>query len=109
MQIPDTYFTRSQWEWIEDSSPLKILQKGRQVGGSHADNYHSVITASCATAKLDVFITTRDEVQARISLEDCKNLADFLQIGAVDPGEMLLEQGHSGSAYVLQFANGRRI
>ena len=109
MKFNLTYFTKSQREWIEDPSPLKILQKSRQIGGSHADDYHSVILASRPNAKLDVFITSRDEVQAKLSLENCKDWAEFLHIGAVDLGEMVFDQVNKYSAYVLQFANGRRI
>ena len=109
MKFNLTYFTRSQRAWIEDPSPLKILQKSRQIGGSHADDYHSVILASRPNAKLDVFITSRDEVQAKLSLENCKDWAEFLHIGAVDLGEMVFDQVNKYSAYVLQFANGRRI
>src|SRR5260221_8111721 len=104
-----TYFTQSQREWIEDTSPLKIIQKSRQIGISHADDYHSVILASRPGAKLDVFITSRDEVQAKLSLENCRDWAQFLNIGAVDLGLVVLDVGNNFSAYVLEFANGRRI
>ena len=103
------YFTESQRAWIEDKSRLKIIQKSRQIGISHADDYHSVVLASAPNAKLDVFITTRDEVQAKLSLENCKDWAEFLHIGAVDLGEVVFDHSNNCSAYVLQFANGRRI
>src|SRR5437867_3020360 len=103
------YFTESIRRWILDNSPLKILQKGRQIGGSNGDDYHSVLTASRAGARFDVFITSRDEVQARLSLENCKRWADLLQIGAVDLGEMVFDPKTKAKAYALEFANGRRI
>src|SRR5205814_2966896 len=46
---------------------------------------------------------------AKLSLENCKDWAEFLHIGAVDLGEMVFDQVNKYSAYVLQFANGRRI
>ena len=103
------YFIESIREWILDNSRLKILQKGRQVGGSTGDDYHSVITASRAGARFDVFVTSRDEFQAKLSLENCKRWADLLQIGAVDLGEMVFDRQSRATAYVLEFANGRRI
>jgi len=103
------YFIESIRDWIIDNSRLKILQKGRQVGGSTGDDYHSVITASRAGARFDVFITSRDEFQAKLSLEKCKRWADLLQIGAVDLGEMVFDRQSRATAYVLEFANGRRI
>ena len=103
------YFTKSQREWIEDTSALKVIQKSRQIGISHADDYHSVILASKPNAKLDVFITSRDEVQAKLSLVNCRDWARALHVGAVDLGEIVFDRGNNISAYVLQFANGRRI
>jgi len=103
------YFIKSIRAWILDNSRLKILQKGRQVGGSNGDDYHSVITASREGARFDVFITSRDEVQAKLSLENCKRWADLLQIGAVDLGEMVFDRQSRVTAYVLEFANRRRI
>src|SRR6266478_6029151 len=59
-----TYFTPYQTAWIEDPSPLKLIQKSRQIGISHANDYHSVILASGPEARFDVFISSRDEIQA---------------------------------------------
>jgi len=104
-----TYFTPYQTAWIEDLSPLRIIQKSRQIGISHANDYHSVIVASGPEARFDVFISSRDEIQARLSLENCKRLADLLHIAATDLGEVVFDRENNLSAYVLQFANGRRI
>src|SRR5712691_6254946 len=109
MKFNLTYFTQNQRDWIDDTSPLKIIQKSRQIGISHADDYHSVIIASRPGAKLDVFITSRDEVQAKLSLENCRDWARLLNIAAIDLGEIIIDRTNNFSAYVLEFANGRRI
>src|SRR6266513_2117785 len=73
MTTPDKFFYKSQRDWINDDSPLKIIVKSRQTGFS------------------------------------CRNWADLLKIGFKDKGETLLDPDTNSSAYVLQFANGRRI
>jgi len=103
------YFIQSQRDWILDKSPLKIIQKSRQIGISHADNYHSVSVASRPGAKFDVIIVSRDEFQSKLSVENCRDWAELLHLGAKDLGEMVFDKASNASAYVLQFANGRRI
>jgi phage FluMu gp28-like protein len=56
---------------------------------------------------LDAWISSRDDIQARLFLEDCKSFAGLLNLGAQDLGEKAIDDsGHS--AYVLAFANGLR-
>ncbi len=103
------YFLPYQRRWILDNLPLKIIQKSRQVGVTYADAYDSVLKASAVGARLDVWISSRDQAQAKLYLEDCKYWAVFLHLAATDLGELVLDHNNSTSAYVLQFANGRRI
>jgi phage FluMu gp28-like protein len=103
------YFLPYQIRWIEDSSPLRIIQKSRQVGITYADAFHSVQLASRAGARYDVYISSRDKFQARLSIEDCRKWAEILEIVVADLGEIVFDEEHHASAYVIQFANGRRI
>jgi phage FluMu gp28-like protein len=64
---------------------------------------------SHAGARFDIFITSRDRFQAKLSIEDCKNWADILHLLVQDLGEIVFDETSNVSAYVLQFANGRRI
>jgi len=103
------YFLPYQRQWILDSSPLKLMQKSRQIGISYADAYHSVRIASTKTSRLDVYISSRDRFQAKLYIEDCKHWAEILHEVILDLGEVLLDQDHNSSAFVIQFANGKRI
>jgi phage FluMu gp28-like protein len=103
------YFIRSQVKWIDDDSPLKIMEKSRQVGGSNSNDYRTVGLVCAAGARFDAFISTRDQVQAKLSLENCKSWADFFHTGAVDLGEIVFDRENNISAYALEFANRRRI
>lgn len=103
------YFLPYQRRWILDTSPLKIMQKSRQIGISYSDAYHSVRIASTQSSRLDVFISSRDRFQARLYIEDCKHWAEILHEVIQDLGEILLAPDYNASAFVIQFANGRRI
>ena len=99
------YFTQSQRNWIQDNFPLKIIQKSRQIGISHADNYHSVSLASRPEAKFDVFISSRDEFQAKLSLENCREWAQLLHLGASDLGEVIFDEASTDLAGRLAAQN----
>src|SRR5262245_61868749 len=109
MTPPEKHFLPYQIDWIKDKSPLKIIQKSRQVGITYADAYDSVIKASQRGARLDVWISSRDQDQAKLYLEDCKAWASFLHVKATDLGVVVLDKKNNISAYVIQFANNRRI
>ncbi len=97
-----------QKAWVEDESRLKIAEKSRQIGWTWATAYGLVRRKSLVAARLDAWISSRDEIQARLFLEDCKDFANVLQLGAKDLGEEAIdERGHS--AYVLAMANGLRL
>src|SRR5436190_24204983 len=110
MQDPKKkYFHPYQIKWINDQSPLRIIEKSRQVGITYADAFHSVELASRKGARHDVYISTRDKFQARLTIEDCKRWAQILELVLIDLGEIVFDAEHSASAYVIQFSNGRRI
>ena len=99
---------RYQARWVRDSSRLKIAEKARQIGWSWTAAYRLVTRKSLCRSRLDAWISSRDELQARLFLEDCKHFATLLKIGADDLGQVLIDDtGHS--AFVLQFANGLRL
>src|SRR6266436_7670886 len=103
------YFIRAQNKWINDDSPLKIIEKSRQVGVTHATDYRTVGLVSHPAARFDAFISTRDNIQAKLTLENCSRWAKFLHLGATDLGEIVFDRENNISAYALEFANRRRI
>ncbi len=105
----EKFFLRYQAEWIRDASPMKLMQKSRQVGISFADAFDTVLKVSARGARLDAWISSRDETQARLYLEDCRKWANILHQAASYLGQVVLERKSNISAYVLEFANGRRI
>lgn len=97
-----------QERWVRDRARLKIAEKSRQIGWTWATAYRLVREKSLKGARNDAWISSRDEIQARLFLEDCKGFANVLQIGAQDLGESIIDEaGHS--AHVLRMATGLRL
>jgi phage FluMu gp28-like protein len=106
---PDGLFLPYQERWILDRSRLKLMEKARQIGLSWSTAYAADERTSEAGAKWDQWISSRDDLQARLVIEDCKMFAKVLQLAAEDLGERVIDEDRKISAYVLHFANGRRI
>lgn len=103
----DTLLLGYQSKWVKDRSRLKLMEKARQIGMSWSGAYGLVSNKALADAQLDAWVSSRDDLQARLFLEDCKKFAAILQPGAEDLGEKVIDDdGHT--AYVLRFANGLR-
>src|SRR5689334_16177633 len=94
---PRGYFLAYQWDWIADRSPLKIIEKGRQTGISFSDAYDSVCKASPKGARYDVWVSSRDEVQAKLYVEDCKHWATVMHVVAEDLGELVFDKANNFS------------
>ena len=85
------------------------MQKSRQIGASFVDAYDSVKMVGAHDARFDVWVSSRDETQAKLYLEDCARWAKWFQMGTESCGEMTIREPNDLRAYVLQFASGRRI
>lgn len=106
---PNALFLPFQSRWINDNSRLKLGEKSRQIGWSWTTAYACVRRTSLQGAKNDQWVSSRDDLQARLFVEDCKMFADVVQMAAEDLGELVVDREQKQTAYVLQFANGRRI
>ncbi len=106
---PDAIFLPYQSRWITDNSRLKLMEKGRQIGLSWSTAYATVSRTALVTAKHDQWVSSRDDIQARLFLEDCKLWSGILDLAAQDLGEVALDPEGKHSAYVLRFANAKRI
>lgn len=105
---PDTMFLPYQRRWILDDSRIKLMEKSRQIGMSWSTAYRLVRNLSKKDAQYDVWVSSRDDIQARLFLEDCKAFVGVVKAVAKDLGEQVIDE-KKNSAYVVQFANGKRI
>jgi phage FluMu gp28-like protein len=106
---PEAIFLPYQSRWIKDDSLLKLMEKARQIGLSWCTAYPAVERTAVAKALRDQWVSSRDEVQARLFLEDCKMWARIMDMAARDLGEVVIDREKRLSAYVLEFATGKRI
>lgn len=105
----DSFFLPYQAAWIKDASRLKLMEKSRQIGISWATAYALVRRKSVSGARGDAWISSRDDLQARLFKEDCNAFAGILQTVATDMGSQVIDPERKISAYVLAMANGCRI
>lgn len=106
---PDAIFLPFQSAWVKDDARLKLMEKSRQIGLSWSTAYTCVERTAAQGARHDQWVSSRDDLQARLFIEDCKMWAGIMNLAARDLGEVVLDPKGRVSAYVLEFANGRRI
>jgi len=104
----DKLFLPYQKKWILDESRLKLMEKSRQIGLSWSTAYALVRRKSRKGCTYDAWVSSRDDIQARLFLEDCKAFANIVHAAAKDMGSLVVDEAKN-SAYVLKFANEKRI
>ena len=106
--MTDDFFLPYQKKWILDNSRIKLMEKSRQIGMSWTCAYSLVRDHARSSAKLDSWVSSRDEMQAKLFIDDCKKFAEILNIAscASDAGEIF---GGGGGAKILNFTNGTAI
>lgn len=105
----DGIFLPFQSRWITDNSRLKLMEKSRQIGISWASAYAADERTAAQGARFDQWVSSRDDLQARLFIEDCKMWAGVMHLAAKDLGEVVLDPKDRISAYVIEFASGKRI
>jgi phage FluMu gp28-like protein len=105
----DAVFLPFQSKWIKDQSRIKLMEKSRQIGISWSTAYGADERAAAQGARFDEWVSSRDDIQARLFIEDCKLWAGIMNLAAQDLGEVVIDAKDKLTAYVLQFASGRRI
>lgn len=112
IKAPATLFLPFQKRWIEDNSRLKIAEKSRQIGFTWCTAYADTLTTARQSNRHDLWITSRDEIQAQLYLsKDVKGWADLYNIAARDYGEQVVmdDRGRSHKVSTCTFANGCTI
>jgi phage FluMu gp28-like protein len=103
------FFLTYQSKVIRDQARIIIVEKARQIGLSWATAYKVVRQKSQKGAKLDAWVSSRDDLQARLFKEDCNTFASVLDKAAQDLGLQVIDPEKHISAYVLALSNGCRV
>ena len=106
---PDHTLLPYQRDWAEDESRLKLMEKGRQIGVSWATASAAVDRTGIEEATVDQWVSSRDDIQARLFLEDCKMFSQLYNMASEDLGLAFVDPERKSSAYVLAFTSGYRI
>jgi phage FluMu gp28-like protein len=106
---PEKIFLPFQQRWIDDTSRLKLMEKSRQIGVSWSTAFAAVNRTAPTEARNEQWVSSRDDIQARLFLEDCERFARALDLAAENLGAVVIDPDKKISAYVLHFANGLRI
>ena len=105
----DGLFLPYQMRWVEDTNRLKLMEKSRQIGITWCTAYSGVERTAVQGARYDQWVSSRDDMQAMLFIEDCKMWAQVLDMAARDMGEVVVDDKSKATARVLEFASGRRI
>jgi phage FluMu gp28-like protein len=102
-------FLPYQSRWIRDSAKFKIMEKARQIGMTWSTGYRAAREIAQQGRMYDTWVSSRDEGQAILFLQDARQWAQLIQIGAKDLGELVYNdlRGKAFKSFEMQFDNGR--
>ena len=101
------FFLPYQIAWIRDSSRIKLMEKSRQIGMSWTCAYSLVRRHSMSGHNRDSWVSSRDELQAKLFIDDCKKFAEILNIAVSEISGTRLIDGFDAKS--LGFLNGTKI
>src|SRR5262245_49990384 len=80
-----------QRKWVTDTSRMKLCVKSRQIGLTWSTAYGVIRRKLSKTARLDCWVASRDEIQAKLFLEDAKRFVDVFHAAASDLGQNVID------------------
>ena len=109
---PEEFFLPYQKKWILDNSRIKLMEKSRQIGLSWCCAYAMVrrhCTQVNGTKLLDSWVSSRDELQAKLFMDDCRKFAAAICSASMLKYNFSPASANSDGAGTLAFADGGRI
>lgn len=107
MKTSQNFFLPYQIKWIKDNSRIKLMEKSRQIGISWTCAYDTVRRHCISSEKRDTWVSSRDELQAKLFIDDCKKFADILGIAISDISKINVCKNYDARS--LEFANNTKI
>lgn len=98
-----------QERWVKDPARLKIMEKSRQIGISWASAADLVRRKLSPKERYDAWVSSRDEIQAQLFIQDCAAFAQLYNLAAKDLGAIVLDEAKGITSYALRFSNGTTI
>jgi len=101
------YFLPYQVRKIQDTAQIQIWEKSRRIGATYAQAYEDV--RDVITKEIDVWFSSADESAGREYIYYCEKWARLLHAIAQNLGEVVIDSDKNIKAFVIEFANGKRI
>ncbi len=101
------YFLPYQIRKITDKSQIQIWEKSRRIGATYAQAYEDV--RDVLKHNFDVWFSSADESAGREYIIYCEKWARILHALAKNLGEIVIDSDKNIKAFVIEFANGKRI
>jgi phage FluMu gp28-like protein len=101
------YFLPYQLRWLADDSPVKIWEKSRRIGATYVQSYEDV--RDLLKHKYDVWFSSADESAAREYIIYAEKWARLFQAAAQYLGYTVVDKDKDIKAFVIEFANGKRL
>ena len=107
----DTLLLPYQSAWVLDESQMKLMEKSRQIGISWSTAYSIARKAPRKGYRFDTWCSSRDDIQARLLLDDVKSFSNILSKGFEDLGEKIYydDNGKPYTSYEITYANTRKV
>lgn len=100
-----------QQRWIEDGTPVKIIEKSRRIGLSYAEAADAVLHAADAERGANVYYISYDKEMTAGFIQDCATWARAFHAAAGEIGEQILtrDDGRDIHVYDIPFGSGHHI
>jgi len=100
-----------QQRWIDDHSPVKIIEKSRRIGLSYCEAADAVLHASDADRGANVYYISYDKEMTAGFIQDCSTWAKAFHTAASGIGEQILtrDDGRDIHVYDIKFDSGYSI
>ena len=108
-----SYFLPYQAKWIDDESPLKIMEKSRRVGITYSTSYRSFRKCMKRGDGFTQWVSSRDMLTAQEFIRDyiakwCKS-ANIVATGMYGDQIQVIDAEKDITAFICNFPNGSRI
>lgn len=94
---------------VRDASRLILIEKARQIGVTMTLAQKLVLEHAEVGCRFDAWVSSRDELQAKLFIQDCNEFAGAAGIALESLGEQVIDPVRNISAFVTALANGKRI
>ena len=108
-ELSQAIFMAYQVKWVEDQSPVKIMEKSRRIGLSYSEAADDVLYAASAEGANVYYISYNKEMTQGF-IQDCANWAKAFNAAAGQIEESVLqEEDKQILSFTINFDSGHKI